>query len=207
MTVKHTFAISPRLSREFCLIVPPSENRGRRECRALDAPAASRVEKNTRVSHHGHAGSPGIPHAMVLTVSFVLSPVIGLVCHRRQRNGFHQLDAGVEASGPHDFSVRGQAPSSTRRLRPPHPRPTFVTIAKRPLWRSGMATVVNMICAKNEVEYFCKRDWTGQISLIRHEKLDFRRSDSPLKRMPDRRSRGVGPITHFHSFPSTQSPK
>jgi hypothetical protein len=27
--------------------------------------------------------SPGIPRAMVLTVSFVLSPVTGLVCHRR----------------------------------------------------------------------------------------------------------------------------
>jgi hypothetical protein len=37
---------------------------------------------NTRVSHHGHAGSPGIPRAMVLTVSFGLSPVIGLCCHR-----------------------------------------------------------------------------------------------------------------------------
>jgi hypothetical protein len=38
---------------------------------------------NTRVSHHGHAGSPGIPRTMVLTVSFVLSSVTGLVCHRR----------------------------------------------------------------------------------------------------------------------------
>src|SRR6202051_1998004 len=27
---------------------------------------------NTRVSHHGHAGSPGIPRAMVLTVFFAL---------------------------------------------------------------------------------------------------------------------------------------
>ena len=34
-------------------------------------------------SHHGHAGSPGIPYAMVLTVSFALSPVTGLFCHRR----------------------------------------------------------------------------------------------------------------------------
>jgi hypothetical protein len=41
--------------------------------------------KCTRGSHHGHAGSSGIPRAMVLTVSFVLSPVIGLSCHRRQR--------------------------------------------------------------------------------------------------------------------------
>jgi hypothetical protein len=43
---------------------------------------------------------------MVLTVSFVLSPVIGLFCHRHQRNCFHQLNASVEASGPHDFAVR-----------------------------------------------------------------------------------------------------
>ena len=43
---------------------------------------------------------------MVLTVSFVLSPVTGLVCHRHRRNSFRQLDAGVEASGPHDFAVR-----------------------------------------------------------------------------------------------------
>jgi hypothetical protein len=29
--------------------------------------------------------SPGIPHAMVLTAYNVLSPVTGLVCHRRLR--------------------------------------------------------------------------------------------------------------------------
>ena len=29
--------------------------------------------------------NPAFPHAMVLTVSFVLSPVIGLSCHRRLR--------------------------------------------------------------------------------------------------------------------------
>ena len=31
-------------------------------------------------SHRNH---PAFPHAMVLTASFVLSPVIGLFCHRR----------------------------------------------------------------------------------------------------------------------------
>ena len=40
------------------------------------------------------------------TVSFVLSPVTGLFCHRRRRNCFRQLDASVGASGPHDFAVR-----------------------------------------------------------------------------------------------------
>ena len=37
---------------------------------------------NTRVSHHGHTETPGIPRAMVLTVYLVLSPAIGLSCHR-----------------------------------------------------------------------------------------------------------------------------
>ena len=49
--------------------------------------------------------SPGIPRAMVLTVSFVLSPVTMLVCHRRLRFT-RQLDTSVGASGPHDFAVR-----------------------------------------------------------------------------------------------------
>jgi hypothetical protein len=50
--------------------------------------------------------SPGIPRAMVLTAYIALSPVTGLVCHRRWRNIFRQLDASVGASGPHDFAVR-----------------------------------------------------------------------------------------------------
>jgi hypothetical protein len=45
MTVKYDFAISPRDARELCLNVPPSSIKGHRECRAPNAPAASRVEK------------------------------------------------------------------------------------------------------------------------------------------------------------------
>ena len=41
---RHGFAISPRVPREFCLNFPPSEIRGRRECRARDAPAASHAK-------------------------------------------------------------------------------------------------------------------------------------------------------------------
>jgi hypothetical protein len=43
---------------------------------------------------------------MVLTVSFVLSPVTGLCCHRRYADRSTKLDASVGASGPHDFAVR-----------------------------------------------------------------------------------------------------
>src|SRR6202050_5077565 len=135
MTVKYDSAFSPRDALEFGSNIRPLPTEGAglpqegsRECRAPDAPAASRVEKNTRVSHHGHAGSPGIPRAMVLTVSFALSPVIGLVCHRRRRDAKHhrQLDASVEASGPHDFAVRKlsafvNAPPHVHRI-PPYVR-------------------------------------------------------------------------------------
>jgi hypothetical protein len=38
-----------------------------------------------------------------------------------------------------------------------------------------MAAVVNVSWAKNEAEYLCRNDWTGQISLIRQEKSGFRR--------------------------------
>jgi hypothetical protein len=88
-----------------------SARRGRGECRMPVAPAASRVKSgDTRVSPpQVHRDHPAFPHAMVLTVSFALSPVIGLSCHRHQRNCFHQLDASVEASGPHDFAVRVSA--------------------------------------------------------------------------------------------------
>jgi hypothetical protein len=74
---------------------------------------------------------------MVLTVSFALSPVTGLVCHRHRRNYFRQLDASVGASGPHDFTVRMQPV----RQRAAHvhriPHPTSVTIAKRPSEETG----------------------------------------------------------------------
>jgi hypothetical protein len=68
------------------------------------------------------------------TVSFVLSPVIGLCCHRRSWEALasQELDAGLEASGPHDFAVRFSATRQLRRPRPPHPVPRFVTIASRP---------------------------------------------------------------------------
>jgi hypothetical protein len=79
--------------------------------------------KNTRVSHHGHAGSPGIPRAMVLTAYFALSPVTGLVCHRRLADTSATLDASVGASGPHDFAVRVQCHSSFDMPRPLHPVP------------------------------------------------------------------------------------
>jgi hypothetical protein len=85
-----------------------------------------RNKKAHKRSHHGHAGTPGIPRAMVLTAYSALSPVTGLVCHRRLRKGSRKLDASVGASGPHDFAVRIRRASSLRTISvhriPPHVR-------------------------------------------------------------------------------------
>src|SRR6266478_30838 len=82
------------------------------------APAASRALGigRTHTSKRVPRNHPTFPHAMVLTVSFELSPVTGLFCHRRLRiksclspvgpTRLRELDASVGASGPHDFAVR-----------------------------------------------------------------------------------------------------
>jgi hypothetical protein len=85
---------------------------------------ACKNKKAHELSHHRSTGSiPAFPHAMVLTVSFVLSPVIGLFCHRRLARLLARLDAGVEASGPHDFAVRIRRSRQQHHPRPPHPDP------------------------------------------------------------------------------------
>ena len=114
-------AVSRRGAPEVCNSSPSkTEGAGKAGCPLHPRPRAQSVE-STRVSHHGHAGSPGIPRAMVLTVSFALSPATGLVCHRRPQEtckklASRELDASVGASGPHDFAVRNVALSS---LAPP----------------------------------------------------------------------------------------
>src|SRR3954465_13316553 len=81
----------------------------------------------------GKPDDPAFPHAVVLTVSFVISSVIGLCCHRRF--ACTKLDASVEASGPHDFAVRVQHRSSAvLTIASIASRPASVTIASAPWW-------------------------------------------------------------------------
>jgi hypothetical protein len=137
---------------------PPNQGRG--ECRALNAPAASRVKwkQNTRVSHHRLAEITRHSRTrVVLTVSFVLSPVTGLVCHRHPRDVSRGLDASVGASGPHDFAVRAGA-IRQRRIRVHRiPCPTSVTIAKRPFCLGRDSEGYRLICVFGKSEYFFQR--------------------------------------------------
>jgi hypothetical protein len=47
-------------------------------------------------------------------------------------------------------------------------------MANAPPW-GRMAIIMDLIWVKREAEYFCARDWTVQITLIRLNKFDFTR--------------------------------
>src|SRR4051812_40392232 len=99
---------------------------------------------------------------MVLTVSFVISPVIGLSCHRHRQVTTCQLDTSVEASGPHDFAVRISTVRQPCYQRPPHPVPNVRDDRETPLSWDGMARVVELIWVVGEAEYFSKQGWTAK---------------------------------------------
>jgi hypothetical protein len=135
--------------------VKPSENSegagnaGRSTRRSL----ACKNKKHTRSSPRSHRGSPAFP-AQWFTAYIALSPVIGLSCHCHRRDTSRQLDAGVEASGPHDFAVREKLRIVERAFASIASRPAFVTIASRPSWWDETARLVGVIWGKREAIFF-----------------------------------------------------
>jgi hypothetical protein len=98
-----------------------------------------RATKSTGVGPQVNRSNAGLPCTMVLTVSFVLSPVTGLSCHRRPRQLL--LLAGLApASGRQDHTTSPSALAGVRRspaLASTASRRAFVTIAIRPSCRAG----------------------------------------------------------------------
>jgi hypothetical protein len=123
---KHAFAISPHVLREVCHHHRPSQFRGRRECRAPDAPESRVCNDSGRTHTRSQVTpeSPGIPHAMVYGLCRAL-PGDRLSCHRRRRSCLHRLDTSVGVSGPHVFAVRLKHPRQEHHPRPPHPAPRW----------------------------------------------------------------------------------
>ena len=127
---------------------------------------------NTRVSHHGHTGNARHSPRNGFTTYYVLSPVIGLYCHRHRRNCFRQLER----------QRRGVRTTRLRRLLSRHSskalsastasRLTLVTIAKRPSERQDDA-IIALIWGKHERKYFLPEIWTPQIKLKRLSNLNF----------------------------------
>src|SRR5215217_8842010 len=166
-------------------------NRGRRECRVRAAPAVSRAKsKSTRGRHHRFTGaarhSPrngfngllrDLPGDRAL-----LSPSTseyGWSAPGRADFASAKLDASVEASGPHDFTVRvsavrlracksltGWTPPCDSRLRADAAASTASLPNVRdgretPLSRARTAQTSPVICPEREGKYFSNRGWTA----------------------------------------------
>jgi hypothetical protein len=156
MTTKHGFAISPRLPREVLFDFPPSPNRGRRECRAPDAPAAACamiVVERTRVSQVTPE-SPGIPRAMVYGLSRALpgdrlvDTVTGEVTSANLTPAPRRQDHTTSPSALAPF-VKGAA--HVHRI-PPRVRDD----REPPLCGTGRGEFVKMICPTGKAKYFCE---------------------------------------------------
>jgi hypothetical protein len=102
---------------------------------------------------------------MVLTVSFVLSLVSRACCHHRLQD--HRLTSLISASGYQDHTTSPSASGafvSSRQSVHRIPRPTFVTIAKRPSYRAGMAGNVLVICPTSQAKMPATHWHDGQIT-------------------------------------------
>jgi hypothetical protein len=115
-----------------------SRPRGRGECRAPGAPAASCAEKSTRVSHHGRARIARHSRTrLVLTASFALSPETGLIASVADRSSSAGL---ASASGCQDHTTSPSAFRNVRlssQKRPPHPAPNVRDDRETPLIEGG----------------------------------------------------------------------
>jgi len=103
---------------------------------------------------------------MVLTVSFVLSPVTGLSCHRRlQDHRLDRLDTSVGMSGPHDFAVRIDARRLRASIRPSHPAPNVRDDREAPLLEErGIGGIVPVILGRDQLGQTATNWHDGQIS-------------------------------------------
>jgi hypothetical protein len=105
---------------------------GARRTRSL---AWGKNKNHTSIVTTGPPESPGIPCAMVLTVSFALSSVTGLVCHRRPQEAW-LLENLTPASGRQDHTTSPSARQRvrpSRALRPSHPVPNVRDDRETPL--------------------------------------------------------------------------
>ena len=143
-----------------------TEGAGNAGCTLHPRSRVQKMHKEAHTSIQVQRRQSDIPCAMVLTVSFVLSPATGLSCHRRSREALasQELDASVGASGPHDFAVRiGTLVSRTAASTASHPN--VRDDGQRPSSSGRDGGFVGLIWGGGEADYFCDRDWTGQIRL------------------------------------------
>jgi len=118
----------------FCNEPSPkkSEGVGNAGCPLHPQPRVQKVE-STRVSTADTPEHPAFPHTMVLTVSFVLSLVTGLVCHHRRRNEAPlKCPVGQEAPSAALTPASGRQDHTTSPSAGPHHSSARRLIAHKP---------------------------------------------------------------------------
>jgi hypothetical protein len=130
------------------------------------------------------------------------------------------LTPTTEASGPHDFAVRRRAvrrrawaiahgsirPALRSHLRAgtaasTAPRPNVRDDGQRPSFGTGWQSY-SLTSISEKQKYFLPRDWTGQITLIRFNKLDFSRNAQRARlgraALPVRANQTYGQFNKLH---------
>ena len=105
---RHSFAAPRRDAPELCMNLSPYRGRGERRMPVAPAASCALCIGKKHTSKRVHRNHPAFPHAMVLTVSFALSPVTGLFCHRRPRTDV------VPKPGRADITSANLTPASGR---------------------------------------------------------------------------------------------
>ena len=171
-STRHASAISPPVSREVCHRCPALSNQ-----RAQGMPGAQCARsracsvESTRVSHHGHTGITRHSPRNGFTAYFVLSPVIGLSCHRHlaelpprdltpaSRRQDHTTSPSAKASFVRALFARLTLP------RPPHPVPYVRDDREAPLCVGRDGGSFRTDSGSEKPKYFFKMGLTA-ISLI-----------------------------------------
>jgi hypothetical protein len=160
---EHGTAFSRRNARpSYGRNVVPPKDRGRRESRVPNAPAASRGNKKPHeLVTTGSPESSRLSPRNGFTAYFVLSPVTGLFCHRRRRIISADL---TPASGRQDHTILPSAPVSPvlrHHSRPLHPLPNVRDDRETPLLRARDIWLLDLICPSEKRKYFCKGGLTS----------------------------------------------
>jgi hypothetical protein len=172
-----------------------AQKRGRRECRVRGRTRslACEIKKHTSVVTTGTPPSAGIPCAMVLTVSFELSPVTGLCCHRRLADAYPRSLTPASGRQDHTTSPSAPAPLVLRHHRvhriPPHVRDDAYAPLKR---RDGASRKFDL--PDGESEIFLQRGLDSDFANA------ARRANQSGESIPTSSLRKQGPIRRIVCF-------
>src|SRR5579863_40918 len=154
-------AMRPRQAKHLSLL--RAEGAGKAGCLMHPQPRMQKWKAYELVTT-GPPVTPGLPCAMVLTVSFTLSPVTGLSCHRRRPRCESIAACLTPASGRQDHMTSPSALASlVLRHRRVHciPHPTSVTMRNAPPEGCGMECDIHLICISEKQKYFLCEGWTN----------------------------------------------